>query len=132
MITITSSFSGFSVDDIDAAEQFYSDTIGLKTTKDAMGLGLTMPDGAKIFIYPKENHQPATYTVLNFVVPNIDEAYDALTEKGVKFERYEGMHQDEKGIARQTEGAPEAEGPTIAWFTDPAGNILGLIEDMKK
>lgn len=119
-----SAFSGFSVMSLDDAGKFYQDVLGLKISQD-MGLNLLLPDGGKVFIYQKDNHHPATYTVLNFVVTNIDEAVDELTSKGVNFERYEGMHQDEKGIARPPK--PEY-GPAIAWFKDPDGNILSVIE----
>ena len=119
-----SAFSGFSVKDAEEAKKFYKGILGLEVSED-MGLHLHLPDGSKVFVYPKDNHEPATYTVLNLIVEDLDAAVDELTDNGVKFERYEGMHQDEKGIARPPK--PEY-GPPIAWFKDPAGNILSLIE----
>jgi catechol 2,3-dioxygenase-like lactoylglutathione lyase family enzyme len=121
MLTITGSFSGFSVDDLDAAHAFYRDKLGLTVEPVEIGLDVTLPDG-RLFIYPKDNHQPATYTVLNFEVADIDVAVDELVAAGVAIERYEGMPQDEKGIMRASAGW----GPDIAWFTDPAGNILSV------
>lgn len=121
MLTISGSFSGFSVDDLDAAQSFYRDTLGLGVQAVEIGLDVTLPDG-RLFIYPKENHQPATFTVLNFEVADIDVAVDELVAAGVAIERYDGMPQDEKGIMRAGAGW----GPDIAWFTDPAGNILSV------
>jgi hypothetical protein len=89
------------------------------------GLGLHLSGGGEVFIYPKDNHEPATFTVLNFRVDDVDEAVDRLTAAGVTFERYDGFDQDEKGIVRGGEG----EGPTIAWFKDPAGNVLSVIRE---
>ncbi len=121
-------FSGISVNDIKKAKKFYTETLGLSTESEEMGLGLLLPGGGRLFIYEKKDHKPATYTVLNFVVDNIDKAVDGLTEKGVKFERYEGFpfKQDKKGIAR---GLKSNMGPDIAWFKDPAGNILSVLQD---
>ena len=115
-------FSGFSVDDISEARKFYEATLGLDVSEEYGMLTLHIHEGGDIMIYPKENHSPATYTVLNFPVDDVDRAVDQLTERGVTFERYEGFAQDEKGIARGDEG------PAIAWFTDPAGNILSVLE----
>lgn len=128
MFTPKSAFSGFSVDNLEKAKEFYTSTLGLQLENEKMGLQFALPGGGKIFIYQKQDHKPAVYTVLNFVVDNIDEAIDALTEKGVSFERYEGMPftQDEKGVAR---GKAANMGPDIAWFKDPAGNILSIIEE---
>jgi catechol 2,3-dioxygenase-like lactoylglutathione lyase family enzyme len=120
-------FSGFSVGDFSEAKRFYTETLGLEV-KETMGGGeIIMPGGARVWVYPKPNHEPATYTVLNFVVDSVDEAVDDLTSRGVQFERYEDMpmQQDEKGIVR---GAP-GEGPTIAWFKDPAGNVFSVLEE---
>ena len=89
------------------------------------GLQLDFGSGTDVFIYPKDNHEPASFTVLNFAVADIDEAVDELIEKGVKFERYEGFEQDDKGIARSV--SPD-DGPSIAWFKDPAGNILSVLQ----
>ena len=120
-------FSSFSVDDVDAAKRFYSETLGLDVAEEQpMGLlRLNVGGGPGVMIYPKENHQPATFTVLNLPVDDIDRAVDDLTSKGVTMERYEGFGQDEKGIARP---GVEGQGPPIAWFTDPAGNIIALLQ----
>ena len=122
-------FSGFSVDDLKKAEEFYSRTLGLDTTTDDMGLQLHLPGGGQVYVYSKENHQPATYTMLNLGVENIDDAVKALGDNGVTFERYPDMHQDEKGIAR---GIAANMGPDIAWFKDPAGNILSVLQNAPK
>jgi catechol 2,3-dioxygenase-like lactoylglutathione lyase family enzyme len=123
MFENTKAFSGFSVDDIGAAKRFYGDTLGLNVTEEDMGLlGLHIAGGTEIMVYPKESHDPATFTILNFPVDDIDRAVDELTAKGVTFERYDGFDQDEKGIARDG-------GPQIAWFKDPAGNILSVLQD---
>ena len=127
MFKIKSGFPGFSVDDIAKAKQFYGETLGIKAEEDTnMGiLNVNLDNGVKVFIYPKDNHEPATYTVFNFLVENINEAVDELVTRGVKFEKYDGFDQDDKGIARSTD---PSKGPNIAWFKDPAGNILSLIE----
>jgi hypothetical protein len=91
-----------------------------------MGLNLKLPGGGRVFVYEKPDHKPASYTALNFVVKDIDEAVEALTKKSVEFEKYDGMHQDEKGVARPPK--PEY-GPPIAWFKDPAGNILSVLQN---
>jgi catechol 2,3-dioxygenase-like lactoylglutathione lyase family enzyme len=115
-------FSGFSVDDLEKARQFYAETLGLEVTGEGVGIGLHLPGGNVVFVYPKgPAHQPATFTVLNFQVEDVEAAVDELTGRGVKFEKYPGTYQDEKGIQR-------GQGPAIAWFTDPAGNILSVIE----
>jgi catechol 2,3-dioxygenase-like lactoylglutathione lyase family enzyme len=124
MLTISGSFSGFSVDDQAAALAFYRDTLGLDVDDTGMGLELTIPGGQHVFIYPKDDHKPATFTVLNFEVADIDAAVDELAAVGVELERYEGMPQDEKGVLR---GKSADMGPDIAWFTDPAGNILSVL-----
>ena len=128
MFKAKAAFSGISVDNLEKAKKFYTQTLGLKFEDEKMGLQLSMPGGGKLFIYPKDNHTPATFTVLNFVVEDIDESVDELTKEGVKFEVYEGFpfKQDEKGIAR---GKSVNQGPDIAWFTDPAGNILSILEE---
>jgi len=115
-------FSGFSAADIDAERTFYADVLGLSVQEDMGGLGLRLAGGQRVFIYPKPNHEPATFTVLNFEVPDIDAAVAELTSRGVTFERYEGMDQDERGVARDNDG------PAIAWFQDPAGNILAVVQ----
>ena len=122
MFKDSSAFSGYSVDDIDAAKAFYGDTLGLKVTENPAGLGLELATGGTVFLYPKDDHQPATFTVLNFPVDDLDAAVDSLTGKGVAMERYDGFEQDERGVA-----AP-APGPRIAWFKDPAGNILSVMQ----
>ncbi|WP_328941046.1 VOC family protein [Streptomyces sp. NBC_00250] len=123
----TSAFSGFSVDDLDAARRFYGETLGLKVGEEGQGdmrmLFLTLAGGARVFVYPKDNHTPATYTILNFEVEDIDRAVDELTGRGVTLERYDGFEADAKGIVR-VEG-----GPAIAWFTDPAGNVLSVLQE---
>jgi predicted enzyme related to lactoylglutathione lyase len=122
MFNKTKAFSGFSVDDIPAAKKFYGETLGLDVTEEYGMLTLHIDQGGDIIIYPKEDHTPATFTILNFPVVDVDQAVDQLSERGVTFERYEGFEQDEKGVARGDEG------PAIAWFTDPAGNILSVLE----
>ena len=119
-------FTGFSVNDLAKAEDFYTSTLGLQLADKTMGLRLELPGGGTIFIYQKDDHQPATYTMLNFVVADIDAAVDELLQKGVSFEKYDGLGQDEKGIARPPKDANY--GPPIAWFKDPAGNILSVIQ----
>jgi predicted enzyme related to lactoylglutathione lyase len=116
-------FSSFSADDIAAAKQFYDDTLGLEVEEQMGGLALHLGGGGEVFIYPKDDHVPATHTVLNFLVDDIDATVDRLTDAGITFEQYEGeLATDEKGIARAPEG-----GPTIAWFKDPAGNTLAVV-----
>jgi catechol 2,3-dioxygenase-like lactoylglutathione lyase family enzyme len=117
-------FQGFSAKDIGKAKEFYGGTLGLDLSEEMGGLTLHLADGRDVFIYPKDDHEPATYTILNFRVENIDLAVDELTAAGVVFERYGAdFGQDEKGIARGVQG------PLIAWFTDPAGNILSVLEE---
>jgi catechol 2,3-dioxygenase-like lactoylglutathione lyase family enzyme len=115
-------FSGFSADDIPKARQFYGETLGLRVSEQNGLLWLHLAGGRDTLIYPKDNHTPATYTTLNFEVDDVDKAVDELTARGVRFERYEGAEQDEKGVSRA------AGGPAIAWFKDPAGNILSVIQ----
>jgi hypothetical protein len=100
--------------------------LGLQLDSEAMGLKFQLPGGGEIFLYPKPNHQPATFTVLNFVVENIDEAVDTLASQGIQFERYTDLPADEKGILR---GISANRGPDIAWFKDPAGNILSVLQN---
>lgn len=122
-------FSGFSVDDIEKAKQFYVDVLGLGMEDKMGGTELQLPRGGAVWMYAKPNHQPAAYTMLNFVVHDIDAAVDELAARGVVFERYDGMPggQDEKGIMRGKPGM----GPSIAWFKDPAGNILSVLEPVE-
>jgi catechol 2,3-dioxygenase-like lactoylglutathione lyase family enzyme len=127
MFKNSKAFSSFSVDDLEKAKVFYGQTLGLDVSETPEGLGLKISGGGKVFLYPKPNHQPATFTVLNFPVEDIEKAVDDLTKLGVRFESYEGeIKTDEKGIFR---GADRGQGPNIAWFKDPAGNILSAVED---
>ncbi|MFF8610390.1 VOC family protein [Streptomyces sp. NPDC015346] len=124
-------FSGFSVDDLEKAKRFYGDTLGLRVEESGSGdmrmLGITLGGGAQVFVYPKENHTPATFTILNFPVDDIDAAVDELGRRGVRLERYPDFDADEKGVVRLGGGD---EGPAaIAWFTDPAGNILSVLQE---
>jgi catechol 2,3-dioxygenase-like lactoylglutathione lyase family enzyme len=125
MFSVTKAFSGFAVDDLAAAERFYGETLGVRTTlvdEENGLLTLNLAGGRDVLVYRKSNHTPATYTILNFPVDDIEVAVDELAARGVSFERYEGINQDEKGIARSA-------GPLIAWFTDPAGNIISVLQD---
>ncbi len=118
-------FSSFSVNDLAKAKQFYGDTLGLEVEDGKMGLILHVTGDATVFIYSKDNHEPATFTVLNIEVGDVDAAVDELAGKGVKFERYDGMEQDDKGIAR---GRAAHHGPDIAWCKDPAGNVIAILQ----
>jgi predicted enzyme related to lactoylglutathione lyase len=122
MFTNTKAFSGFAVDDIERARGFYGDTLGLRTSVENGLLTLHIADDRDTLVYEKPDFTPATYTILNFPVDDIDAAVDGLAERGVSFERYDFGGQDEKGIARGPEGPP------IAWFKDPAGNILSVLQ----
>jgi len=127
MVATTGLFSGIAVRDIDEARAFYGETLGLDVTDNPMSaFNIGLPQGGSIFVYPKADHVPATYTVLNLEVENIDTAVDELIEAGVTLERYEMAHQDDKGIAR---GKSVSMGPDIAWFLDPSGNILSVLEN---
>ena len=121
MFANTKAFSGFAVDDVQKAKQFYGETLGLKTSEEHGLLTLHLAGDRPTLVYPKPDHTPADYTILNFPVADIDAAVDELTERGVRFERYEGFGQDERGIMRD-------QGPPIAWFRDPAGNVLALLQ----
>ena len=121
MLGQSHAFSGFSANDIPQAKQFYAGTLGLEVTEDMGILTLHLAGGGTVIIYPKDAHEPASFTVLNFPVEDVDAAVDRLAAAGVTFERYPGLHQDERGIAR-------GQGPTIAWFKDPAGNILSVLD----
>jgi catechol 2,3-dioxygenase-like lactoylglutathione lyase family enzyme len=123
MFAQTKAFSGFAVPDLEQARGFYEGTLGLNVSEDNDLLILHLAGGRDTLVYPKPDHEPATYTILNFQVDDIDDAVDQLTQRGVQFERYDGLEQDEKGISR------DPAGPPIAWFTDPAGNILSVLED---
>lgn len=127
MLKTVSAFSGFSVKDQAEALEFYKEKLGLEVDDTGMGLELHLPGTeASVFVYPKANHTPATYTVLNFVVEDIDAAVDDLKAAGVTLEVYEGMDQDEKRIAR---GKSANMGPDIAWFHDPSGNVLSVLQN---
>ena len=125
MFENSKAFAGFSVDDIEAARGFYGGTLGLELAQDQMGnLRLLLPGGGSVLVYPKgAAHEPASFTVLNFPVPDVEAAVDALAGAGVVLERYEGapMETDAKGIFR-------GGGPLIAWFKDPAGNVLSVLQ----
>jgi catechol 2,3-dioxygenase-like lactoylglutathione lyase family enzyme len=120
MFADTKAFSGFAVDDVEKARAFYGDTLGLRTSEEYGMLTLHLAGDRDVLVYPKPDHTPATYTILNFPVDDVDAAVDELTSRGVTFEHYDGMGQDEKGIMR-------GQGPDIAWFRDPAGNILSVL-----
>jgi len=124
MLSESKAFSGFSVDDPQKARRFYEDTLGLRVSDLEMPdmMRLHLGSGADVLVYPKANHTPATFTVLNFPVPDVEKAVDELTARGVRFEHYEDPPTDEKGIMREG-------GPLIAWFTDPAGNVFSVIAE---
>ena len=123
MLEASKAFSGFSANDIGKAKEFYGETLGLKVSESHGLLTLHLAGGNNVLIYPKPNHVPATFTVLNFPVKDVDQAVDELTKRGVRFEIYDlpDIKTDKKGIMR-------GKGPTIAWFKDPAGNILSVLE----
>lgn len=129
MLKDSKAFSGFSVADVKKAKEFYGGTLGLKVSEEGgMGLDLHLANGTHVFLYPKDDHEAATYTVLNFPVDDIDTVVDALVAKGVEFERYpdtDYIKQDTKGIARSDD---PSKGPSIAWFKDPFGNILSVLQ----
>ncbi len=122
MFADTKAFSGFAVDDIPKAREFYEGTLGLRVSEEMGLLVLHLAGDRDTIAYPKPDFVPATYTILNFPVPDVEAAVDELTERGVRFERYDEFEQDEKGIAR-------GQGPDIAWFEDPAGNILAVLSE---
>lgn len=122
MLENSKAFSGFAVADLEAAKKFYGETLGLRVSEQNGLLSLQLAGGRDVLVYPKPDHVPATYTILNFPVDDIDAAVDELIGRGVTLQRYEGIEQDEKGIARGT-------GPHIAWFTDPSGNILSVLQE---
>ena len=125
MLTNAKAYSGFAVDDLEKALEFYGETLGLKTSvldRDNGLMVLHLAGDRDTLIYRKPDYVPATYPILNFTVDDVDEAVDELTARGVGFERYDGFDQDEKGISR-------GNGPQIAWFKDPAGNILSVLEE---
>jgi predicted enzyme related to lactoylglutathione lyase len=122
MVDDSRAFSSFSVDDVGAAKEFYGSTLGLNVDERPEGLAISLATGGSVFVYPKADHQPATFTVLNFGVDDVEAAVDELTAQGVAMERFEGFDQDERGIAAGTGG------PHIAWFKDPAGNVLSVTQ----
>jgi catechol 2,3-dioxygenase-like lactoylglutathione lyase family enzyme len=115
-------YPGFSAKDIGAEKAFYADTLGVAVSEENGMLTLELAGGQRVLIYPKDDHEPATYTVLNFEVGDIDAAVDELAARGVSFLRYDGLPQDERGVMREW-------GPPIAWFADPAGNVVAVIEE---
>ncbi|MBC2900324.1 VOC family protein [Streptomyces cupreus] len=122
-------FSGFSVDDLDEARRFYGETLGLQVEESGQGdmrmLTIKLGSGAQVFVYPKDTHTPASFTILNFPVDDIEAAVGDLERRGVTLERYAEFDHDEKGIVRVGDGGPAA----IAWFTDPAGNVLSVLQE---
>lgn len=122
MFEHTKAFGSFSVDDVPAAKRFYGETLGLRVTEEHGILTLHLAGDRPAIAYPKPNHVPAQFTILNFPVDDIDAAVDALGARGITFERYAEMEQDEKGVMR-------AAGPYIAWFKDPAGNVLSVLQE---
>jgi predicted enzyme related to lactoylglutathione lyase len=122
MVDDSKAFSSYSVDDVGTAKEFYGGTLGLNVEERPEGLVMTLATGGAVFLYPKDNHEPATFTVLNFGVDDVEAAVEELTGQGVTMERYEGFDQDERGIAAGTGG------PHIAWFKDPAGNVLSVTQ----
>jgi catechol 2,3-dioxygenase-like lactoylglutathione lyase family enzyme len=122
MFENTKAFSGFAVDDMQKARKFYGETLGLKTSEEYCLLTLHLAGDRPTLVYEKPDLTPANYTILNFPVDDIDEAVDELAARGVRFEKYDGFEQDEKGIHRN-------EGPYIAWFRDPAGNVLSVLQE---
>jgi catechol 2,3-dioxygenase-like lactoylglutathione lyase family enzyme len=122
MLADSKAFSGFAVPDLEQARQFYGDTLGLRVEEQNGSLTLHLAGDRDVLVYVKPDHTPATYTILNFPVDDIEATVDGLAERGVRFERYDGFEQDERGILR-------GGGPPIAWFADPAGNILSVIAD---
>jgi catechol 2,3-dioxygenase-like lactoylglutathione lyase family enzyme len=121
MFENTKAFSGFSVDDLSRAKQFYGETLGVRVSEEHGMLTLHIAGERDTLVYPKDDHTPASFTILNFPVDDIEKAVDELTSRGVVFERYPGTDTDEKGILR-------GGGPLIAWFKDPAGNVLSVIQ----
>jgi catechol 2,3-dioxygenase-like lactoylglutathione lyase family enzyme len=122
MLGDTKAYSGFAVDDIDKAREFYAGTLGLRTSEEHGLMWLHLAGGRDTLVYPLPGATPASYTILNFEVDDIDEAVDALVARGVRFVRYDDLERDERGIAR-------GDGPDIAWFKDPAGNVLSVLQE---
>lgn len=122
MFAQTRAFNSFAVDDLQKAREFYEQTLGLKTSEEHGLMTLHLAEGRDTLVYPKADHTPASYTILNFAVEDIDGAVDELSARGVRFERYEAFDQDERAIFR-------GGGPYIAWFTDPAGNVISVLQE---
>jgi catechol 2,3-dioxygenase-like lactoylglutathione lyase family enzyme len=122
MLADTKAYSGLAVDDMDKAREFYAGTLGLRTSEEHGLMWLHLAGGRDTLVYPQPDATPASYTILNFEVDDIDDAVDGLVGRGVQFERYDQVEQDDRGIAR-------AEGPYIAWFKDPAGNVLSVLQE---
>jgi catechol 2,3-dioxygenase-like lactoylglutathione lyase family enzyme len=122
MFADTKAFSGMAVNDLPKAREFYRETLGLKTSEEYGLMWLHLAGGRDTLVYEQRDATPASFTILNFEVDDIDEAVDALAARGVRFERYEGAEQDERGIFRE-------EGPYIAWFKDPSGNVLSVLQE---
>jgi catechol 2,3-dioxygenase-like lactoylglutathione lyase family enzyme len=122
MLADTKAYSGFAVDDMDKAREFYAGTLGLQTSEEHGLVWLHLPGGRDTLVYPQPDATPASYTTMNFEVDDIDNAVDGLVARGVQFERYDQVEQDDRGIARE-------EGPSIAWFKDPAGNVLSVLQE---
>ncbi len=122
MLADTKAYSGLAVDDMDKAREFYAGTLGLRTSEEHGLMWLHLAGGRDALVYPQPDVTPASYTILNFEVDDIDEAVDGLVARGVQFERYDNVEQDDRGIFRQ-------EGPYIAWFKDPAGNVLSVLQE---
>ena len=120
MLRNSPAFSGFSTNDTEALKDFYGNVLGLDVSEENGLLELKLGSGASVLAYPKDNHEPATFTILNFPVEDVEKAVDELTNRGVSFEKYDGFPQDDKGIMR-------GQGPDIAWFKDPSGNILSVL-----
>ncbi|WP_406657223.1 VOC family protein [Methanolobus sp. ZRKC2] len=129
MFKDTKAFGSFSVDDLAKAEAFYGETLGLDVSPEDEGMRIRIAGGMQLFVYPKKDHQPATFTILNFPVDDIDRAVDELKARGIVFEHYTGeLRTDEKGISRSSFHEKDID---VAWFKDPAGNILSVIRSSK-
>jgi predicted enzyme related to lactoylglutathione lyase len=122
MLADTKAYSGIAVNDMDSAREFYSETLGLRTSEEYGLMWLNLAGARDTLVYEQPDATPATFTILNFEVDDIEQVVDALVARGVRFERYDGIDQDEKGVFRE-------EGPYIAWFKDPAGNILSVLQE---
>ncbi len=128
MLHNSKAFSSFSTNDLRKAKEFYGSILGLDVAEEGeMGLRINLTSGGTVFIYPKQNHEPATFTVLNFSVEDIDKAVDRLAAKGIGLEKYEGFEHDEKGICRNSN--PKNGPAAIAWFKDPAGNVIAILQE---